>query len=221
MPRLRIGICLDVLASDPRVTARIRQTLDELADRATLVVEPIYVLSKRELGISSDLVLWERYLLPVSLTAAADVKALTSERWEMKELQILVQDSASLNQRTKRLTEYAIASQTDLLITGTHARKGVSRILLGSFAESLLRHTPVPLITVSPDTEFQPANGKSFLLFATDLSEESENGLTQILPLAKMLGLGIKFLHIMPHLSATIVQSGVFLLAGSWVPANE
>ncbi|HEX7837628.1 MAG TPA: universal stress protein [Kofleriaceae bacterium] len=36
----------------------------------------------------------------------------------------------------------------DLIIMGTHARKGVSRLVLGSIAESVLRDAPCPVLTI-------------------------------------------------------------------------
>jgi nucleotide-binding universal stress UspA family protein len=36
----------------------------------------------------------------------------------------------------------------DLIVCGTHGRRGVRRLLLGSDAEYLLRHTPVPILLV-------------------------------------------------------------------------
>jgi nucleotide-binding universal stress UspA family protein len=36
----------------------------------------------------------------------------------------------------------------DLVVVGTHGRSGVSRLLLGSIAEKLVRHATVPVLTV-------------------------------------------------------------------------
>jgi nucleotide-binding universal stress UspA family protein len=36
----------------------------------------------------------------------------------------------------------------DLVVTGTHGRRGISRTLLGSVAEKVVRHSPVPVLTV-------------------------------------------------------------------------
>ena len=36
----------------------------------------------------------------------------------------------------------------DLIVIGTHGRKGLSRALLGSVAESVVRHSPVPVLTL-------------------------------------------------------------------------
>ena len=36
----------------------------------------------------------------------------------------------------------------DLLVLGTHGRTGLRHVLLGSIAERLVRHSPVPILTV-------------------------------------------------------------------------
>ena len=36
----------------------------------------------------------------------------------------------------------------DLIVMGTHGRKGVSRLVLGSVAESVLRDAPCPVLTI-------------------------------------------------------------------------
>lgn len=44
----------------------------------------------------------------------------------------------------------------DLIVMGTHARKGVQRLLLGSVTERVLRTTHVPVLTVPPATRAEP-----------------------------------------------------------------
>jgi len=39
----------------------------------------------------------------------------------------------------------------DLIVMGTHGRRGISRLAMGSDAELVLRHTPVPVLVVAPD----------------------------------------------------------------------
>lgn len=41
----------------------------------------------------------------------------------------------------------------DLIVMGTHGRGGVSRLLLGSVADYVLRHAPCPVLTIRPGTE--------------------------------------------------------------------
>lgn len=40
----------------------------------------------------------------------------------------------------------------DLIVMGTHGRSGLSRVLMGSVAEYVLRHAPCPVLTVKPST---------------------------------------------------------------------
>lgn len=42
--------------------------------------------------------------------------------------------------------------KADLIVMGTHGRRGLSRVVLGSDAESVLRETSVPILLVRPST---------------------------------------------------------------------
>jgi nucleotide-binding universal stress UspA family protein len=46
------------------------------------------------------------------------------------------------------VAEQAIAWKADLVVIGTHGRRGVQRMLLGSDAELILRTAPVPVLLV-------------------------------------------------------------------------
>jgi nucleotide-binding universal stress UspA family protein len=43
--------------------------------------------------------------------------------------------------------------QADLVVVGTHARKGMQHALLGSVAERLVRTSPCPVLVVRPDAK--------------------------------------------------------------------
>ncbi|MBI1744205.1 universal stress protein [Candidatus Acetothermia bacterium] len=46
------------------------------------------------------------------------------------------------------ILRYAKENKIDLIVMGTHGRRGLNRILLGSVAEEVVRRSPVPVITV-------------------------------------------------------------------------
>jgi nucleotide-binding universal stress UspA family protein len=46
------------------------------------------------------------------------------------------------------ITEYAKANAIDLIVVGTHGRGAVSRFLMGSVAERVVRTAPCPVLTV-------------------------------------------------------------------------
>ncbi len=51
------------------------------------------------------------------------------------------------------LVDYAKDNQIDLVVMGTHGRTGISRLLMGSVAEGVVRNAPCPVLTIK-----QPAN---------------------------------------------------------------
>ena len=50
------------------------------------------------------------------------------------------------------------AWKPDLLVMGTHGRRGVERWFMGSTTEKLMRHSPVPMLTISGCGEKAAAN---------------------------------------------------------------
>lgn len=48
----------------------------------------------------------------------------------------------------QQILHVAEAQQCDLIVLGTHGRTGLSRVLLGSVAEDVIRHSPVPVLTL-------------------------------------------------------------------------
>jgi len=48
----------------------------------------------------------------------------------------------------EELTEYVAENEIDLVVIGTHGKTGLSRVLLGSTAEKVVRNSPAPVLTV-------------------------------------------------------------------------
>jgi nucleotide-binding universal stress UspA family protein len=46
------------------------------------------------------------------------------------------------------ITEYAKAGGIDLIVMGTHGRSGLAHLVMGSVAESVVRHAPCPVLTL-------------------------------------------------------------------------
>jgi len=86
----------------------------------------------------------------------------------------------------------------DLVVTGTHGRRGFAKAVLGSVAEKIYRHCACPVLTVGPEiaatrsTDWQLKQ----ILFATDFSETSLNALPYALSLAEENQATLIFLHV-------------------------
>lgn len=55
----------------------------------------------------------------------------------------------------REIARYATDHKVDLLVIGTHGRSGITRLLIGSVAEKVVRLAPCPVLTVHhPEHEF-------------------------------------------------------------------
>lgn len=50
----------------------------------------------------------------------------------------------------EQILQYAKDNSVDLIVMGTHGRKGLDRILMGSVAQEVIRNARVPVLTVKP-----------------------------------------------------------------------
>jgi nucleotide-binding universal stress UspA family protein len=72
-------------------------------------------------------------------TAVAQVRG----RWPNTEGHVAVGDPR------ESILKFAKDSSADLLVIGTHGRRGLAHLVLGSVAEWLVRMAPLPVLTVS------------------------------------------------------------------------
>ncbi|WP_255371489.1 universal stress protein [Cupriavidus sp. YR651] len=63
----------------------------------------------------------------------------------------LVDNMATLGDVADRIVQYARDSRPDLVVAGTHGHTGLSRAVLGSVAEKLVRHCPAPVLVIRED----------------------------------------------------------------------
>ena len=51
---------------------------------------------------------------------------------------------------TEKIISYITSNEIDLVIMGTHGRKGLDKIIFGSVAERVVKTAPVPVMVVNP-----------------------------------------------------------------------
>lgn len=57
------------------------------------------------------------------------------------------------------IVEYAAHERIDLIVVGTHGRRGLAHMVMGSVAETVVRKAPCPVLTVRhPEREFVRAD---------------------------------------------------------------
>jgi len=74
------------------------------------------------------------------------------------------------------LVNFAKELRADLIVTGTNARQGLSKVICGSFAEGVIRHADCPVLTIGPKAKPVSTDGQfSFrtVVFATDFGSNT------------------------------------------------
>lgn len=90
----------------------------------------------------------------------------------------------------------------DLVVLGTHGASGIKKVLLGSGAEEVFRHSRVPVLTIGPAVkEVKPA-GAEFkkILFATEFGPSAEREAAFAVSLAQEHEAKLTLLNVIPYL---------------------
>ncbi|OIP66266.1 MAG: universal stress protein [Nitrospirae bacterium CG_4_9_14_3_um_filter_53_35] len=80
-------------------------------------------------------------------------KALDKQAAEIQGREIKVRKILKVGDVINEILTVVKEEGIDLIVIGTHGRKGVSRFLLGSTTEKLVRSAPCPVLTVRPPEE--------------------------------------------------------------------
>lgn len=81
----------------------------------------------------------------------------------------------------------------DLIVMGTHGKTGLKQVLLGSVTEKVIRYSPVPVLSVHRDSQF---NDFRNILVPYDFSDYSFHALENAAEIAKENGAKIHLLHV-------------------------
>ena len=100
------------------------------------------------------------------------------------------------------IIEHALTPGADLIVMGTHGRRGFRRLLLGSVAERVLHEAPCPVLTVSPQTDGCSSGAVTFkrILCPIDFSTSALQALGFALDLARQAGGLVTLLHVVEWL---------------------
>jgi nucleotide-binding universal stress UspA family protein len=95
------------------------------------------------------------------------------------------------------LADIVATRDIDLIVLGTHGRGGVSKLLLGSVAEEIIRLAPCPVLTVGPEsfTKVVPQETLRQMVYATDFQTGSVAALAYALSLAQENHAQMALLH--------------------------
>ncbi|MFC7098182.1 universal stress protein [Halobaculum marinum] len=105
------------------------------------VIDPAESKSARGAGVPSGAEEWyERTKREAEATLAAAVDSLGVDG--------AVETTTVVGKPAASIVEYATEHDVDHIVVGSHGRRGISRVVLGSVAEAVVRNAPVPVTVV-------------------------------------------------------------------------
>lgn len=94
------------------------------------------------------------------------------------------------------ILEYASDNDIDLIVMGTHGRRGLEHIILGSAAEEVVRLSKCPVFTIRETEEVRMISSLNNILVPIDFSEHSKNALLYSKEIADSYKADLQLLHI-------------------------
>jgi nucleotide-binding universal stress UspA family protein len=72
-----------------------------------------------------------------------------------KDAALAVTRKLLFGEEATEIISFANENHADLIVMGTHGRTGLSRLLMGSVAETVLRQAPCPVLTIKTPMKVQ------------------------------------------------------------------
>lgn len=94
------------------------------------------------------------------------------------------------------IVEYASKNDIDLVVLGTHGRRGPAHLLFGSVAEEVVRTASCPVLTVRERKKPKPVTETERILVPVDYSKFSKQALTYGKHLAASFDATLQLLHV-------------------------
>jgi len=140
--------------------------------------------------------------------AAIDFAAKTLEPWRTKAIDqkvacdVLIREGNAAQQIATAIRQFNV----DRIILGTRSRSKVSKLLLGSVAEQVLRSVNIPVITVGPEAHLAVGSDdqQAVVLHATTLRETSRPSAALACQIASSQNARLVLLHVLPPIDEMV-----------------
>ena len=119
------------------------------------------------------------------------------------------------------ILSFAQERKTDLIVMGTHGRRGFDRLVLGSVTNRVMRRAPCPVLAISnlpsestiEAREVQHVHHLNRILFCTDFSENSERALSYAISATEEYDAELILLHVLEQVPSAAKKKGAIATA--------
>ena len=129
-------------------------------------------------------------MVAVSSEKIAQLAAQHGETLRIKEVQVRGYAAGPL------IVEYAEDNDIDMIVMGTHGRRGPARFFLGSVATEVVRHSPCPVLTLKQSDAPAEVENVERVLVPVDFSKHSFAALAYAKDLASRYEAAVQLLHV-------------------------
>lgn len=133
-------------------------------------------------------------VLPAAQSEKREPIGRRTKSQSRKTAQIEFSRGTSRRQTAESLLDIAKRDRAELIAVSTHGRKGLERAWLGSFAETLVALSSVPVLTVNPRTQVPRTVHR--ILVPTDLTSAGHAAFSSLLKVAERFGAEVILYHI-------------------------
>lgn len=210
----RVLWSIDILEEGDRIHSNAVEALRSFIGSREVEVEPVFVLNpERYHTILGEPIPFAEQCKPAIENALRDI----SQSAQIKTIlppRVLTKQTFSTSDSVEVLAQYALQCGADLIVLGTHARSGMPRFFIGSFTETFLLHSKIPVLVVNPKTVIK----KKFehILFPTDLGKWSRHLFREVVQLASELQSVLHVLHVVHNPIDSVIRSEALLGGGDW-----
>lgn len=174
---------IDILSENKKSQESTLSFLKQLSKKTKLIIKPVYVV---RLGDQvSPLTHGEGKKVFLENVKSAMTRWLLGVKLDLESPLPVLQKGLYLRSDIDALVAAAKKEKADLILVNTHARKGLSRLWMGSFAETLMHHSEVPVLFLNP--HYKASGAPQTVIFPTNLSPGSQKALSKVANFAKSL----------------------------------
>lgn len=135
-------------------------------------------------GVMKEDVLREQFAQHLSAEGRQSLESVSS----VFDDQLSITTAVLEGEPADTILEYADEYDADVVVMGTHGRRGVDRYISGSVTERVLRHSKIPVLTVRASDRNRSVSGYEDILIPTDGSEPASAAIEHGLEIATRTG---------------------------------
>lgn len=190
---MKVIWALDAFEDNENINHKLAEHCRFLHARTQASIQPVYLLRENEVIIPTYEV--PTWITEHSQTAEEVIRQIIKDYNLpfMEPVKIIPHAAQSHAGAADVLSTYALKTGADMILVGSHGREGMKRFFLGSFAESLILQSEVPVCIIgSQINQLSPVRN---ILFPTDFGDHSKDNFRHVMQIARELTAEITLLH--------------------------